>query len=781
MSAREKRATLQHERRGRPNRRTLLIAVALGCATTFFGPPANAQQVVDGDGLIHSSQWLVLGPFRHAVACSDSADALMQNFVAPTAIPCAFPRLGDEADYDPFEAASIEYIGPLSDSFLPLWRQFDDGSDNGDNNLNADTGYRCGRGEDHQCADVVSWLVTYVEYSGAEPIDVELCVGADDGAQLWWDRELVLNNIECRRRELCQNIRAMRVTPGVHRVAVASIGGRESWGVTFGLRRRGVPITDSTPGWTFHGISRPDGLVEPNCSRVVFPVTLEGCQMQRTGNLAVNWRNPDGAAANQGISIRIDEREVMSVAGDATTAVVANRELPANGEFELCVLNASGLSDCCRLKRLDPVSIDRCLRRPDGGIELQWRNPLNADSEQVLSIFINGDLARTVPGNTTSTVFARGDLPTPLNEVCIENEAAEIDCCHPERTDESGFIATKNWLVLGPFTQTIQCNGRERDSDLLRNYVAPTRIECQYPRLGDRIGYSPDEAVSFGYIGPTAEDELPFWRLLNDDTPDTGDTDLTRDPGFLEPEGAVSFAATYIEYTGRDPVEIGLCMAFDDGGQVWIDDQLVFNRNQCGVREVCEYTANATIVPGMHRILVGTFNASDAAIASDTWGFSLGLEIEGERITSVPEFFPDWIFHGRQRPLTEFPCTSESIEICDNGFDDDGDLLVDCADPECAAQCGQTTRFRRGDSNADAVVDLSDPIFTLKHLFASGEEPSCLKSADTNDDGVLDLAAAVFLLNHLFVSGEAPGPPFTECGFDPTSDDLSCTSFPPCE
>ena len=103
--------------------------------------------------------------------------------------------------------------------------------------------------------------------------------------------------------------------------------------------------------------------------------------------------------------------------------------------------------------------------------------------------------------------------------------------------------------------------------------------------------------------------------------------------------------------------------------------------------------------------------------------------------------------------------------------DEDGDGVPD----EC-----RDAPFRRGDSNADGLRDLTDAIFILFHLFLCGAEPGCEKSADSDDSGVLDLSDAVHLLGHLFLGGPAPASPLEACGFDPTEDDLGCDDFPPC-
>jgi len=82
-------------------------------------------------------------------------------------------------------------------------------------------------------------------------------------------------------------------------------------------------------------------------------------------------------------------------------------------------------------------------------------------------------------------------------------------------------------------------------------------------------------------------------------------------------------------------------------------------------------------------------------------------------------------------------------------------------------------RFRRGDVDGDAAVNLSDPIFTLNALFLGGEVIACPDAADINDDGILNLSDPIAELNALFLGGEpiaAPGP--EACGEDPVGDNL---------
>ncbi len=89
--------------------------------------------------------------------------------------------------------------------------------------------------------------------------------------------------------------------------------------------------------------------------------------------------------------------------------------------------------------------------------------------------------------------------------------------------------------------------------------------------------------------------------------------------------------------------------------------------------------------------------------------------------------------------------------------------------------------FRRGDSNADGRLDISDGVSVLGYLFLGNEAPECLDAADADDTGVLELTDAVFVFSHLFLGGSAPPPPgASECGPDPTEDALGCEAYAPC-
>ena len=97
-----------------------------------------------------------------------------------------------------------------------------------------------------------------------------------------------------------------------------------------------------------------------------------------------------------------------------------------------------------------------------------------------------------------------------------------------------------------------------------------------------------------------------------------------------------------------------------------------------------------------------------------------------------------------------------------------------------AKPAGSTVEFRRGDANADGLVDIADPIFALAWSFAGGPAPTCLDAADTDADGRHNLTDAIFELQYLFLGGPAlPAPGPQACGSPPTPE-VDCAAYDAC-
>ncbi len=81
--------------------------------------------------------------------------------------------------------------------------------------------------------------------------------------------------------------------------------------------------------------------------------------------------------------------------------------------------------------------------------------------------------------------------------------------------------------------------------------------------------------------------------------------------------------------------------------------------------------------------------------------------------------------------------------------------------------------FVRGDANGDGSINVSDPVQTLRHLFA-GVSIVCADAGDFDDDGALRISDAVGTLEFLYRAGDPPAAPFPLPGADSTDDALSC-------
>jgi chitodextrinase len=81
------------------------------------------------------------------------------------------------------------------------------------------------------------------------------------------------------------------------------------------------------------------------------------------------------------------------------------------------------------------------------------------------------------------------------------------------------------------------------------------------------------------------------------------------------------------------------------------------------------------------------------------------------------------------------------------------------------------TNFKRGDTNADGGINLTDAVVLLGYLFLGNPTSlSCQDAADANDSGDLNLTDAVYGLGWMFLGNPTALPaPGAVCGVDPTN------------
>ncbi len=557
---------------------------ALVCVVNSSGlGSCCSANVTDAVGLVKSTKWLILGPFNNPFGCNGNNNSILGNHIAPSCIQGQYPVPGQEIEYEPApRSASTAYVGPLGATGKPVWRAFDDGSDDGDQNFDADAAI----GGDH--SDVMSWVATYIEYTGAGPIDVTLCAGSDDGIQVWDNDQLAHNNNACRGVVTCNDTPTYTVTPGVHCFKVGAWDRAGGWGIRLGLQVGGLPITDDEaafPDWTFWGRTKPPGFVDIPCPACLDPVTIVSC---RFGSVGFGT-----------------------------------------------------------------------------GLVVEWTNPPGCDSPllQSTSISVNGVQVGTVPATASKVGVPSALLPPGTLFVDVVNSSGIPATCCFQKTDDLGLIRTNAWLVLGPFANACGCGSQEC---IQGNMIAPSHICQQFPAANDEIEYDPAQADSTAYLGPLSTNDKPYWRPLDDGSPCNGDQNFDADSG--GPPGdeidEMSWLATYIEYTGADPILIDLCASSDDGVQLWMDDQLIHSNNACRAIGACQdLIAGVTIDPGVHCFKLGIFERAG--------GWQGALSLTENSIPIVDDGSrDDFVFHGTQRPAgAQFPscvvpCNAVTDVIC---------------------------------------------------------------------------------------------------------------------
>ena len=91
--------------------------------------------------------------------------------------------------------------------------------------------------------------------------------------------------------------------------------------------------------------------------------------------------------------------------------------------------------------------------------------------------------------------------------------------------------------------------------------------------------------------------------------------------------------------------------------------------------------------------------------------------------------------------------------------------------------------FRRGDADADGLMNITDGIYIMRYLFLGGSEPPCLEAANADDDAMITVEDGVYILNYLFLPSSAPPEPGPNgCGPDPvdSESDLGCDHYTGC-
>jgi aminopeptidase N len=63
-----------------------------------------------------------------------------------------------------------------------------------------------------------------------------------------------------------------------------------------------------------------------------------------------------------------------------------------------------------------------------------------------------------------------------------------------------------------------------------------------------------------------------------------------------------------------------------------------------------------------------------------------------------------------------------------------------------------------GDANNDGVVNISDGVYLISHIFEGGPAPVIMVAGDANGDCVINISDAVYIISYIFSGGPAPVP-----------------------
>jgi len=129
---------------------------------------------------------------------------------------------------------------------------------------------------------------------------------------------------------------------------------------------------------------------------------------------------------------------------------------------------------------------------------------------------------------------------------------------------------------------------------------------------------------------------------------------------------------------------------------------------------------------------------------------------------NVCEGFFDW-------SIDEVPLVVGLNELLVLGFDGNGDMVDS---DSIQVTFSDVQAFVSGEGKDDGSVDLVDVLWVLFYAFDGSVLPRCEDALDVVASSLVDLTDAVVLLGHLFTAGPPPAPPFPQPGVGPSGDCL---------
>jgi hypothetical protein len=302
--------------------RKLWLSALLAAATLI--PLTSDLRAQDNEGFLFSEQFVLLGPFAQPFNCGGTRDGsdMVSALIAPSRIECQYPEDGDEVEYDSELATTTEYneAAPATGRGFPMWRSSDIPSIDCLIDLQLDV-----LGDQ---TDSVMFLATYVEYKGTEPIDVIVCINADDGTVVYFNADVVIQDPECGDVQDCNSGSCGReqlytIFPGSYRILIGVFNDGGRWSTSFRLLNAAdrTPILHEPRGaWDFTGTDS-DG------AKPCGPVLDLGCNVNRESGLDLTWVNSDQTRLIDGTRILVDNTEIGKVNGTTTAFTVPSDKL----------------------------------------------------------------------------------------------------------------------------------------------------------------------------------------------------------------------------------------------------------------------------------------------------------------------------------------------------------------------------------------------------------------------------------------------------------------------
>ena len=533
----------------------------------------------------------------------------------------------------------------------------------------------------------------------------------------------------------------------------------------------GLPLTLPAVDVTLDTILDTTLLVDPT------PAVLDLACVTDTWNVVLTWTN--GAVDYDRVEIFRDGVLLTTLPGDA---IEYSDFGLFGGSYEYDVVpirgGVVGPGTLCAATVVEHATNVACTVT-GSTVALTWING-ELDYEEIL-VLVNGAVVATLPGTAVDTVVT--GVPVGVNAVAIQGVRAGLEsypiACTADvlapvsavTCESTGSAVTLTWVngaldygtieilrdgvVVGSTTGSATTFTDSALADASYLYaVRPVRTPLFFPAV------PADPVECFAVVGP----ETPLVGLLACAT-SPFDVTVSWDNGLavfdrieVQRDGVLVGTLLPTETSFFDP---GLPAGFYEYTVQGVIAATFARPQSCVARVVTE-------VPPV--LTLGSTVANDDVLL--TWQSppindyeAVEVRRNGVLVTTLPV------------GTTEFTDIDLADQVYDYEVMTTGFTLTSPA-TTAVAEVDFIYDFQRGDTNGDAVYDISDVVTVIAMVFGFGALPECLDVADANDDGIFDVSDPVYLLGYLFLGEAAPPAPFGVLGPDPTPDALECPPGP---